>query len=237
VHALDIDCTGPWPDGKGGQEGGWYDRKIRELVAREKTEYEHPTIKGRLQNVIWRGRVCSRSWGWTEWRPADGHFDHAHFSARYDPDTEADTRPWGVEEDDVTKSEFTTWMTEWAKSSAGREALATAVLAYDPGKAADGKLKPGGIENYGSTADENPTLSPAWALGRAPVAADLGYQIRSRVDQLAAALKDLTGKDFTDEQAIVAGVLAGLDPAVIAAAIPQDLARRVADELAARLAS
>jgi hypothetical protein len=40
-----------------------------------------------------------------------------------------------------------------------------------------------------------------------------------------------------DEPAIVAGVLAGLDPAAIAAAIPPELARQVADELAARLAS
>lgn len=43
--------------------------------------------------------------------------------------------------------------------------------------------------------------------------------------------------DDVDEAAIVTGVLAGLDPAAIAAAIPLDIARRVADELAVRLAS
>lgn len=42
--------------------------------------------------------------------------------------------------------------------------------------------------------------------------------------------------DDVDEQAIVAGVLLGLDAATIAAAIPQDIARQVADMLAARLA-
>jgi lysozyme len=39
-----------------------------------------------------------------------------------------------------------------------------------------------------------------------------------------------------DEPEIIAGVLAGLDPAAIAAAIPADIAEQVADELASRLA-
>lgn len=43
--------------------------------------------------------------------------------------------------------------------------------------------------------------------------------------------------DGTDEQAIIAGVLAGLSPEKIAAAIPAEIAGQVADELAARLAS
>lgn len=52
-----------------------------------------------------------------------------------------------------------------------------------------------------------------------------------------ALVAQLAGRDLVDEPAIVAGVLAGLDPAAIAAAIPLDLAERVADELAARLAA
>ncbi|MEU4399790.1 hypothetical protein [Micromonospora orduensis] len=54
--------------------------------------------------------------------------------------------------------------------------------------------------------------------------------------RIEAQLAALAGKDFTDEPAIVAGVLAGLDPASIAAAIPTTLAKQVADELTARLA-
>lgn len=63
------------------------------------------------------------------------------------------------------------------------------------------------------------------------------WRIRDEAWQsrIEAQLTALTGRDFTDEPAIVAGVLAGLDPAAIAAAIPADLARQVADELAARL--
>src|SRR5690242_19070408 len=61
VHALDIDSSGPWPDGKGGEAGGWFDRTIHEIVAREKRDYESPTIIGRAQNIIWRGKIASRS--------------------------------------------------------------------------------------------------------------------------------------------------------------------------------
>ncbi|PWR08563.1 hypothetical protein DKT68_15210 [Micromonospora acroterricola] len=58
-------------------------------------------------------------------------------------------------------------------------------------------------------------------------------QALARIESLLA---QLAGKDFTDEPAIVAGVLAGLDPTAIAAAIPTTLAKQVADELTARLA-
>lgn len=54
---------------------------------------------------------------------------------------------------------------------------------------------------------------------------------------LLAQLTALAGKDFVDEAAIVAGVLAGLDPEAIAAAIPDTIAKDVADLLAARLAA
>jgi hypothetical protein len=90
VHALDIDSTGPWPES--------FDAIIKRLVAREKAEYESATIVGRLQYVIWNRRIASRSWGWTwhDYTLADPHINHAHFSARYTTEQEADTRPWGV---------------------------------------------------------------------------------------------------------------------------------------------
>lgn len=53
---------------------------------------------------------------------------------------------------------------------------------------------------------------------------------------LQAAVTALSGKDMTDEPAIVAGVLAGLKPEAIAAAIPGEMADKVAQLLAARLA-
>jgi hypothetical protein len=103
VHALDVDSDGPWPDGSGREAGGWFDRTIRGIAARERAEYLSADTVGRLQNIIWRRQIISRSWGWSEWRPytgASAHLDHAHFSARYLTQTESDTRPWGVAKGD-----------------------------------------------------------------------------------------------------------------------------------------
>jgi hypothetical protein len=58
-----------------------------------------------------------------------------------------------------------------------------------------------------------------------------------QLDQLAAQVTTLSTRDFTDEPAIVAGVLAGLPAEKIAAAIPPQLAQDVVDELARRMAA
>lgn len=57
----------------------------------------------RLQNVIYRSRIWSRSWGWTErdYIGPNPHDQHAHFSSRYGSGTypgnpEAGTQPFGL---------------------------------------------------------------------------------------------------------------------------------------------
>jgi hypothetical protein len=101
VHALDID-----KDLGGGLDLDTYVERIR--LAHERGDDD------RLQNIIWRGRIASRSWGWT-WRAYTGpsqHFDHAHFSARYTTAQENDTSPWGVyQEDDMDAAEMLTALT------------------------------------------------------------------------------------------------------------------------------
>lgn len=65
-----------------------------------------------------------------------------------------------------------------------------------------------------------------------------GTTTLSALDELvrtSRSVAERVGVDPVDEQAIVAGVLAGLNPQQIAAAIPTDLAGQVADELAGRL--
>mgnify|MGYP003401716888 CR=1 FL=1 len=198
VHALDIDSSGPWPEP--------FDHVIARLVARERVEYNSATVVGRLKYVIWDRRIASRSWGWT-WRDYtedDPHINHAHFSARYTTAQEADTRPWGVyQEDDMP------FATEKIKvtGTTGKE-------LFEPDLKAGAEVEAGTLLQ----------LSAIHAR-RASV----------KMDQVIALLGTLAGKDFTDEGAIVSGVLAGLDPAAIAAAIPAELAEQVADELAARL--
>ncbi|MEH0842318.1 hypothetical protein V6U81_07990 [Micromonospora sp. CPCC 205711] len=66
-----------------------------------------------------------------------------------------------------------------------------------------------------------------------PTLKSLGAQLTA----LQTAHAALANKDFTDEQAIITGVLAGLTPEKIAAAIPPTIAKQVADELANRLAA
>jgi hypothetical protein len=61
--------------------------------------------------------------------------------------------------------------------------------------------------------------------------------IEQTLTALTARVAQLAGADLVDEAAIVSGVLSELTPEAIAAAIPPELARQVADELAARLAS
>lgn len=93
VHGLDVDRTGPWPGGE-----TWFDASIEYIRARHMTGADD-----RLQNIIWRGRIASRSWGWG-WRPYTGqnqHHEHVHFSARYTTAQENDTTRW-LPEDDVT---------------------------------------------------------------------------------------------------------------------------------------
>ena len=85
----------------------------------------------------------------------------------------------------------------------------------------------------------DPDGSGPTAAGNSLVA-KLDY-LMLRVDALAAQVTALAGRDFTDEQAIIAGVVAGLGPADlaarIAAAMPAEQARQFADELASRLAN
>lgn len=125
VHALDIDSTGPWPAGRS------FDSIIKAIVARERAEYEHPTTRARLKYVIWNRQIASRSngWVWVAYNGSDPHTNHAHFSARYETDTEADTRPWGVvqEGEDMTKDELVAFL----KTDEARKLLASAVWKTD----------------------------------------------------------------------------------------------------------
>lgn len=61
--------------------------------------------------------------------------------------------------------------------------------------------------------------------------------IGAQLTALQTAMDSLMKRDFTDEQAIVAGVLAGLTPQEIAAAIPPTVAEQVVRELGRRLAA
>lgn len=79
----------------------------------------------------------------------------------------------------------------------------------------------------------NPEMSVKWAL-RYAARAEL---VRRDLAALRSEVRAALGQGPVDEQAIVDGILAGLSPDAIAAAIPEGVARAVVDALAARLAS
>lgn len=87
---------------------------------------------------------------------------------------------------------------------------------------------------FRADAKTNPATTAFYAMG--DIWRRVGA-IETAVAGLAAQLKTLTGRDFVDERAIAAAVLAGISPEAIAAAIPTDIAEQVAQNLAGRLAA
>lgn len=81
VHAIDVDVNGV-PMGK----------IVSYIAGRCRAGAEN-----RLQYIIFRRVIWSRSWGWTAraYTGLDPHTGHAHFSSRYDQDA-GRGEPWGL---------------------------------------------------------------------------------------------------------------------------------------------
>lgn len=188
VHALDIDATGPWPGG-----WSWFDATIKGIATRERADYEHPTIKGRLQYIIWNAKIISRSWGWAEWRPytgsSDMHTGHAHFSARYDTTAESRTDGWGVAPED-----WIDMATQAELEEANRDAL-MAPLPYHLQRLADrgwNNLSVNGKLDYLFEAVVGPAPTDADHDGVAAENASLQSRLTRCEDMLRAVLDILT---------------------------------------------
>jgi len=99
VHAIDVDDTGPWPDGFSMMKA------VRQLVTDHRSGAEN-----RLRYIIYERTIWSASWGWTAsaYDGSNPHDKHAHFSASYNSARERDTSPWniGYVEDEMTPAEF-----------------------------------------------------------------------------------------------------------------------------------
>ncbi len=92
VHAIDVD--------KDLRRSGWtMARAVGIIVDRHRRG-----LDDRLQNVIFNGKIYSRSWGWTarDYSGSNPHDKHAHFSARYTTAAESDTSRWGLLDDTDT---------------------------------------------------------------------------------------------------------------------------------------
>lgn len=92
THARDVDSSGPWPP-------GWSMERIVQIIL----GLARRNLVPGLQNVIYRRRIWSRSWGWTErdYTGSNPHDKHAHFGFRYGSGDGASnpenfTGPWGI---------------------------------------------------------------------------------------------------------------------------------------------
>lgn len=192
VHALDIDSSGPWPGGP-----AWFDASVERVVQQQRDDGD----QCRLEYVIWNRRIASRTHGWV-WRPytgtSDPHTNHAHFSARYTSAQEADTRPWGVEEDTMTKAELLALLGDMEV----RRALCRAVAFTD-----DVLPAPAGSRNPDGSPN---THWSVWGYLANNYTAVIGART------YAAAARDLAGRDDVDEQALAAALAQQ-----VAAALPQ----------------
>lgn len=149
VHAYDCDSTGPWPDGKRGDiEGSWFDQKVHMIIANEKKRWLDPNDMSRLEYIIWRGYIYSRSRDYApkKYMGSDQHYNHAHFSARYETRAESDTRSWGVyvpptkpvsppstEDLPVDQAAFDKLMNGYVANPANGQKLADALLNANAG--------------------------------------------------------------------------------------------------------
>lgn len=94
VHALDIDSTGPWPDGL------TMDRIVAHILSYCRRNNSDPLNEPRLRYIIWNRKIY-RAPNWaaeTYTGSPDPHTNHAHFSAEYVSSLEADTSTWHLED-------------------------------------------------------------------------------------------------------------------------------------------
>jgi hypothetical protein len=126
VRAIDVDDTGPWPNGM------TFDGGIETLRKRHQLGQD-----ARLQNIIFNRRITSRSWGWT-WKNYTGrsaHTEHAHLEAVDKPSVWNRRGPWGLLArfgDDMDYDTFRDYLRKAVTEDATlRRELARAVIVTD----------------------------------------------------------------------------------------------------------
>ncbi len=219
VHAIDVDADLRTP--------GWSMTKAVEvIIGRCRTGAET-----RLQYVIWNRRIWAASYGWTAraYTGSNPHDKHAHFSSRYEPFAERNTKPWGLlaantiepSEDDMPLTAADLDAIE-ARVKAGALAAAETVRPYQTNagqrlqKAGWNPISLRGLLEYG--------LEDAYRQNEAT-----SDQLAAVRDQLLTAIGQ-TGVTLTDAQVAALGDrLAAAMPTAeqIAAAVNDDAAKRL----------
>lgn len=167
---------------------------------------------------IFNRQIADRDDNWRRraYTGSNPHDKHLHVSIRQTAAAEQDRRPWGLLEDDDMSAEDSARLERIEKALLGTTGKGTYGFAL---KDANGKAGP--VEPL---AQRLADLTFALVAGPAGSGAYVGRW-----------MAEVATKVGVDEPAIVQGVLAGLTPERIAAAIPATVARQVADELVRRL--
>ncbi|MER7167019.1 hypothetical protein ABT336_13255 [Micromonospora sp. NPDC000207] len=171
----------------------------------------------------------------------------AAYQKRTQPAPTPAPKPTPVKEDDMpTAADVAKYLMEQYRTPDGRT-LAGSL---------DALLRPRGDNALGrqvTRSDSVPAARPPWQNGDYgdPAKPDegnkewtVGYTLQTitergrangvQISEILAMVAQIAGRDPVDEPAIISGVLSGLTPEKIAAAIPTDMARQVADELGRR---
>jgi hypothetical protein len=222
VHAIDVDSDL--------HASFTMEDVIQYFVAECRKNNPNGTDRGRLKYFIYNRRIWSASTGWKQeaYTGSSAHTEHAHFSCEYASSYENDTNPWGLIDkfgDDVSEQDVTNALNKFFKvtQQANAEKLAESKIGHDAlCQGVPDTINGGDARFY-------------------ELVGDIGKQLMLARADIGAML----GKDFTDEAAIVQGVLAGLAGAdgaaetiadAVVSALPPDLAQQVVDEMAKRLA-
>lgn len=190
----------------------------------------------RIGYIISNGRITGPNyrWAWAAYSGSDPHDTHIHVSTVHTAaaDSGAD---WQIGEDDdmPTAKEIADALLAADLSYTGSGALPLRTLLRNLHQQQRGPAFGDWQASKDTAAVKAQLAALTAAVGKLPGL--VGAEGTSPTE-LAAALAALPNRGDVDEQQIVAGVLAGLTPEKIAAAIPAELAGQVADELAARLA-
>lgn len=154
VRAIDVDKTGPW------MPGLTFAEMIDRLVYRHRTDAEN-----RLQNIIWAGRIASRSWGWT-WRDYDGpnsHDEHAHLEARIDGTGWMNASPWHLRPVPEAPKPMATQFNAQDKAELRAAAESTTLLKpWDDGIGGLQSQVGDGVLNAGYPRREGDQRTPTW---------------------------------------------------------------------------
>jgi hypothetical protein len=179
VHALDIDSTGPWPDGL------TMDKIVAHILSYCRRASSDLLNEPRLRYIIWNRKIYKApNWAAETYTgTADPHTNHAHFSAEYVSSLEADTSTWHLEDlvaltdAEIVKIADTVWNRMFADPYDGeKKKAAYTLLAWGGSRAG---------------------VAQATKDALVPVLASLGAQVDG-VDE--AVLRTLADAARSDEQ-------------------------------------